>query len=234
MRRCARCDMLVDSGVVLDGTCYSERPARERATSGASAYRGPQAPSTGGAVAACEDDAREHPDAAHPRRPHRRGHPHRRRGPDPARPLTGVRRPVKPVPWRSSEPRERMTGLGVPPGRMAGPRDDGRRRGVPPGKFEEVAVLAEQFDIVVLGGGPAGYATALYGAAAGLNIALVEERPGRRHVPAPGLHPGQGAAPDRRGAAHDPAGARLRHRRRRADARPRPRRRPASRRSSTG
>jgi dihydrolipoamide dehydrogenase len=39
----------------------------------------------------------------------------------------------------------------------------------------EVAVLAEQFDIVVLGGGPAGYATALYGAAAGLNIALIEE-----------------------------------------------------------
>ena len=38
-----------------------------------------------------------------------------------------------------------------------------------------MAVLAEQFDIVVLGGGPAGYATALYGAAAGLNIALVEE-----------------------------------------------------------
>jgi dihydrolipoamide dehydrogenase len=37
-----------------------------------------------------------------------------------------------------------------------------------------VAVLAEQFDVVVLGGGPAGYATALYGAAAGLNIALVE------------------------------------------------------------
>ncbi|MFI5042818.1 MAG: FAD-dependent oxidoreductase, partial [Acidimicrobiales bacterium] len=46
------------------------------------------------------------------------------------------------------------------------------RRG---GELEEVAVLAEQFDVVVLGGGPAGYATALYGAAAGLNIALVEE-----------------------------------------------------------
>ena len=29
---------------------------------------------------------------------------------------------------------------------------------------------------MVLGGGPAGYATALYGAAAGLNIAMVEER----------------------------------------------------------
>ena len=39
-----------------------------------------------------------------------------------------------------------------------------------------MAVLADEFDIVVLGGGPAGYATALYGAAAGLNIALVEER----------------------------------------------------------
>jgi len=38
-----------------------------------------------------------------------------------------------------------------------------------------VAVLAEQFDVVVLGGGPAGYGTALYGAAAGLNVALVEE-----------------------------------------------------------
>jgi dihydrolipoamide dehydrogenase len=38
-----------------------------------------------------------------------------------------------------------------------------------------VAVLAEQYDVVVLGGGPAGYATALYGAAAGLDIALVEE-----------------------------------------------------------
>jgi dihydrolipoamide dehydrogenase len=42
-------------------------------------------------------------------------------------------------------------------------------------ELEEVAVLAEQFDVVVLGGGPAGYATALYGAAAGLDIALVEE-----------------------------------------------------------
>jgi dihydrolipoamide dehydrogenase len=38
-----------------------------------------------------------------------------------------------------------------------------------------VAVLAEHYDIVILGGGPAGYGAALYGAAAGLNIALVEE-----------------------------------------------------------
>jgi dihydrolipoamide dehydrogenase len=36
--------------------------------------------------------------------------------------------------------------------------------------------VPEEFDIVVLGGGPAGYATALYGAAAGLEIAMVEDR----------------------------------------------------------
>jgi dihydrolipoamide dehydrogenase len=36
--------------------------------------------------------------------------------------------------------------------------------------------VAEQFDVVVLGGGPGGYAAALYGAAAGLRIALVEDQ----------------------------------------------------------
>ena len=35
--------------------------------------------------------------------------------------------------------------------------------------------MAEQFDVVVIGGGPGGYATALYGAGAGLNIAVVEK-----------------------------------------------------------
>jgi dihydrolipoamide dehydrogenase len=35
--------------------------------------------------------------------------------------------------------------------------------------------VAERFDVVVLGGGPGGYAAALYGAAAGLRIAMIEE-----------------------------------------------------------
>ncbi len=34
---------------------------------------------------------------------------------------------------------------------------------------------AQQFDIVIIGGGPGGYATALYGASAGLSIALIEK-----------------------------------------------------------
>ena len=35
--------------------------------------------------------------------------------------------------------------------------------------------MAETFDVVVIGGGPGGYAAALYGAAAGLNVAVVEK-----------------------------------------------------------
>jgi dihydrolipoamide dehydrogenase len=35
--------------------------------------------------------------------------------------------------------------------------------------------LAERFDVVIIGGGPAGYGAALYGASAGLNIAVVEK-----------------------------------------------------------
>ena len=36
--------------------------------------------------------------------------------------------------------------------------------------------MAEQFDVVVIGGGPGGYAAALHGALAGLNIAVVEKQ----------------------------------------------------------
>jgi dihydrolipoamide dehydrogenase len=39
----------------------------------------------------------------------------------------------------------------------------------------EVSPTAEQFDVAIIGGGPGGYAAALYGASAGLNIALVEK-----------------------------------------------------------
>jgi dihydrolipoamide dehydrogenase len=42
------------------------------------------------------------------------------------------------------------------------------------GEWCELTTTEAQFDVVVIGGGPGGYATALYGAAAGLSIAIVE------------------------------------------------------------
>jgi dihydrolipoamide dehydrogenase len=40
----------------------------------------------------------------------------------------------------------------------------------------EGRIVAEHFDVVVLGGGPGGYAAALYGASAGMRIALIEDK----------------------------------------------------------
>ena len=37
-----------------------------------------------------------------------------------------------------------------------------------------MASANQQFDVVIIGGGPGGYAAALYGAAAGLSVALIE------------------------------------------------------------
>ncbi len=43
------------------------------------------------------------------------------------------------------------------------------------GTLSEVVPTPEQFDVVIIGGGPGGYSAALYGAAAGLSIAVVEK-----------------------------------------------------------
>jgi dihydrolipoamide dehydrogenase len=42
------------------------------------------------------------------------------------------------------------------------------------GSTEEVRKTTDNHDLVIIGGGPGGYATALYGAAAGLDVAMVE------------------------------------------------------------
>ena len=50
--------------------------------------------------------------------------------------------------------------------------------------------MTVRHDIVVIGGGPAGYAAALYGSASGLDVGLVEES----KLGGTCLHVGRGAA----------------------------------------
>ena len=94
--------------------------------------------------------------------------------------------------------------------------------------------MSAEFDLVVLGGGPGGYAAALYGASAGMNIAIVEERRvggtclHRGCIPAKELLQTAEVLRTVKGAAEFGVHVVV------ADARPRARRRCASRRSSTG
>src|ERR1700730_14906176 len=55
--------------------------------------------------------------------------------------------------------------------------------------YQEVSPTAEQFDVVIIGGGPGGYASALYGANAGLRIAGVARERGGRTGPHQGCIP---------------------------------------------
>ncbi len=48
-------------------------------------------------------------------------------------------------------------------------------RAVLGGNPATVATVSDSFDLVVIGGGPGGYAAALYGASAGLTVAMVEK-----------------------------------------------------------
>ncbi|HEY5011966.1 MAG TPA: dihydrolipoyl dehydrogenase [Acidimicrobiia bacterium] len=51
----------------------------------------------------------------------------------------------------------------------------GKNEARPQPMREEVIPTAEEFEVVVLGAGPGGYAAALYGASAGMHVAMVEE-----------------------------------------------------------
>ena len=66
------------------------------------------------------------------------------------------------------------------------------------------------YDVVILGGGSGGYACALRAAELGLTRRPRREGQARWHLPAPRLHPDQGAAARRRGRRHRPRGRAVR------------------------
>ena len=65
----------------------------------------------------------------------------------------------------------------------------------------------DQSDLVILGAGSGGYACALRAAELGLSRRSDREGQARRHLPAPRLHPDQGAAARRRDRRRRPRGA---------------------------
>ena len=151
-----------------------ERPVRRRAASGSIPARVRAARIHGGRADVpaprrprARMRPREYPDAAHPRRHHRRGDPRRRRGPDPARTLTRRRRGRSAVPCGRVILGNGSTGSGFRLEEWRVPQYDGRRRGRPP----EVRGGGRPGRGIRPRGprrGPGRYAAALYGAAAGL------------------------------------------------------------------
>ena len=70
--------------------------------------------------------------------------------------------------------------------------------------------MAEQnFDIVIIGGGPGGYVAAIRAAQIGLKTALVRIYPSWGHLPELGMYPNQSVTALCRNLSHDSTGGSL-------------------------
>ena len=76
--------------------------------------------------------------------------------------------------------------------------------------IEAAALMADAFDVVVIGAGPGGYVAAIRASQLGLEHRHRRAREPRRHLPELGLHPDQGAPEDRRDLRHARPSGRLR------------------------